>query len=158
VIRDAVLLDQGNEVRRRIAGQGGLGKVWIRTKKSFWTAMDVGEVAAAAAGDENFLAQAIGAFEYRDATSASTSLDGAHQAGGASTKNQCVEGVGRHLQIGSHVEQAKARNAMLFQQPFVDVLLLQLLDLCRRHFAPVGYEVVVGFGADIYDLFIGSRG
>ncbi len=54
-------------------------------------AVEVGEIAAAAAGDQNLLAQAIGAFEDGYTTSALAGFDGAHQPGRAASKNQCVE-------------------------------------------------------------------
>jgi len=38
----------------------------------------------------------------------------------------------------SHVKQAQARQAVFFQKALVDILFLQLLDLCCGHFAPVG--------------------
>src|SRR5258708_36858262 len=61
-----------------------------------------------------------------------------------------------HGGMRSHVKQAEARQATFFQQPFVNVLLLQLLDLSRSHLAAVGGEVGVGFGAHYNDVFIGS--
>jgi hypothetical protein len=51
------------------------------------------EIAAAAAGDEDFLAAALGTFEDGDATAAFAGFDSAHQAGGASADHDCVEGI-----------------------------------------------------------------
>src|SRR5208282_16940 len=56
-----------------------------------------------------------------------------------------------------HVEQTQARQAVLLQQALVDVLLLELIDLRARHFAAVGSEVAIGFGADGHDFLVGSR-
>jgi hypothetical protein len=56
--------------------------------------MKVGEIAAAAAGNKDFLSQAIGAFEHGDAASALAGFDGAHQAGRASAEDECIEGLG----------------------------------------------------------------
>jgi hypothetical protein len=53
--------------------------------------MKIGEVAASAAGDHNFLAEAIGALEHRDAPSAFARFNRAHQAGRASTEHECIE-------------------------------------------------------------------
>ena len=94
VIRDVVLFDQGNEIRGRVAGECRLGEVRIRGKEVFRTAVKVGEVAASAAGDQNFFAQAVGVFEHRDAAAALAGFDGAHQAGCAAAENECIEGVG----------------------------------------------------------------
>ena len=55
--------------------------------------MKVGEVAASAAGDQNLLAQPVGVFEHGDAAAALTGFDGAHQAGCATTEDECIERV-----------------------------------------------------------------
>jgi predicted HD phosphohydrolase len=59
--------------------------------------VEVGEVAASATGDQNFLAQPVGVLEHRDAASTLAGFDGAHQAGCATAENHCIEGVG-HFQ------------------------------------------------------------
>ena len=56
--------------------------------------MEIGEVTAAAAGNEDLLADARSAFEHGNAASALASLDGAHKAGGASAEDDDVEVVG----------------------------------------------------------------
>ena len=53
--------------------------------------MQIGEIAASAAGDQDLLAQPVGVFEYGDAAAALAGLDGAHQASRAAAENQCVE-------------------------------------------------------------------
>ncbi len=67
VVRDAVLLDQGDDVGGREAGEGGFGEVRVRGEEVFGAGVDVGEVAAAAAGDEDLLADAVGVIEDEDA-------------------------------------------------------------------------------------------
>jgi hypothetical protein len=57
-------------------------------------AMEIGEIAAPAAGDENLLANPVGALEDRDASPALSRLDGAHQPSRAAAKDQCVKSVG----------------------------------------------------------------
>src|ERR1700730_5239550 len=54
----------------------------------------------------------------------------------------------------SHVEQAEPWQVVLFQQPLVDVLLLQLIDLRRRHFAAIRCKFSVSLGAHYYHLFV----
>jgi hypothetical protein len=61
--------------------------MWIRGKKILGAAMNVGKVAAAATGDENLLAQAVCMVEQRHSAPTLPGLNGAHQAGCASTKN-----------------------------------------------------------------------
>ena len=94
VIGNAVFLDQRDEICGSVAGQRGLGKMRIGREEIFGLAVEVGEVAAAAAGDEDLLADAVGVFEHRDAAAALAGFDGAHQTGGAAAENQCVEMMG----------------------------------------------------------------
>ena len=47
--------DQGDEIGRRVTGQRRFGEVRIGGDKIFRTAMKIGEIAAAAAGDKDFL-------------------------------------------------------------------------------------------------------
>jgi len=104
--------------------------------------MEVGEIAASAAGDQDFLSQAIGMLQDCDVAAALAGFDGAHQSRRAATENKCIEGVGHcdrtNMDQRSHVKQAEARQAVLFQKALVDVLLLQLVDLRRRHLAAIG--------------------
>ena len=53
----------------------------------FRLAMDIGEITSAAAGNEDFLARAIGMLDQGDAASTLTRLRRAHQPGGAAAKN-----------------------------------------------------------------------
>ena len=50
-----MLLDECKEIRRRVARQRRLREVGIRREEILGLAVEVGEIAAAAAGDENFL-------------------------------------------------------------------------------------------------------
>src|SRR5580692_276768 len=91
VIRDVMFLDEGDEVGGCVSGQGGFGEVFVCGDKAFRLAMKIGEVAAAPAGDQDFLADFIGPLEHGDATSAFTGFDGAKQSGGAGADNQSVK-------------------------------------------------------------------
>jgi hypothetical protein len=53
--------------------------------------MKVGEIAAAAAGNENFLADAVRVFEDRGAAAAFSGFDGAQQSRRAATKYKHIE-------------------------------------------------------------------
>lgn len=66
------------------------------------TAIQIGEVTAASAGNEDLLADAIGVFEHSDATSALASREGTHQAGRASAKNDRVK-------IAGHLDSVMGR-------------------------------------------------
>jgi len=90
VIRDAMFFDEANEVGGRIARECRLGEVGVGRKKIFGGGVEVGEIAAAAAGDQDFLADAVGALEDDDAASALAGFDGTHQAGSACSENDDV--------------------------------------------------------------------
>ena len=62
---------QRDKVRRFVPGQGGFREVGICGIEMFRPAMDIGEVAAASARDQDFLARAIGPFQNGDASFAS---------------------------------------------------------------------------------------
>ena len=83
-----------DEVIGRVAGQRGFCEVRIRGDEIFRRAMNVREVAASAAGDEDFFAGAVGVFEDSDAASALAGFDGAHESCGACAEDYGVEGVG----------------------------------------------------------------
>ena len=91
VIPDAVLFHQGDEIGRRVAGQSGFGEVGIGGEEILRLAMDVGEVAAASAGDEDFLADAVGVFEDSNAAATLGGFEGAEEAGCAAADYQDVE-------------------------------------------------------------------
>ena len=73
-----MFFDERDEVIGRVAGQRGLCEVRIRGDEIFGRAMNVGEIAASAARDEDFLADAVGVFKDGDAASALTGFGGAH--------------------------------------------------------------------------------
>ena len=81
VISDAVALDQRDKIPLRVARQRGFTEVRVGGDKVFRRDLEIGEIAAAAAGDENFLADFFAAFDYQDAPAAFARFDGAHQTG-----------------------------------------------------------------------------
>ncbi len=72
-------LDQCDEVARCVAGERRAGEVWVGGEKPVGCAVEVGEVAAATAGDEDLFADAIGMIENEDAAATLTRSDGGHQ-------------------------------------------------------------------------------
>lgn len=92
---DAMLFDEGDEIRGSEAGKSGFGEVGIRGEKIFRSGMDVGEVAATTAGDEDFFADAVGVLEYGHPTAAFAGLGGAEEAGGAGAEDQDVKRTGQ---------------------------------------------------------------
>ncbi len=59
VVGDAMFFDQGNEVGGRVADQRGFYEVRVRREEVLRLGVDVGEITAASAGDQNFLAGTI---------------------------------------------------------------------------------------------------
>ena len=90
VIGNAVLLHQADEVRRGIARQRRLGEVRVGGEEVLRPCVQVGEVAAPAAGDEDFPADPGIVFEHGDAAPAPPGFDRAHQPGGAGADDQNV--------------------------------------------------------------------
>ncbi len=72
------LLHESNEVGGSVAGERRFGEVAIGGKKVFRAGVEVSEIAASAAGDQDLLADPIGAFEHQDAASALAGFNRAH--------------------------------------------------------------------------------
>ena len=86
-------------------------------------AMNVGEVAAASAGDEDLLPNAIGVIEQRDAAAAPAGLNGAHKSRGACADDDRVEVLAHCLErskvgsaslAGTHSSFANRHNRKTF--------------------------------------------
>ncbi len=87
VVRDAMLLNQCQKIMRSKASQGGFGEVRIGGKKIFGCGVNVSEIAAAAAGDEDFFADAVGMFDHSDAAAAFAGFDGTEKTCGTGTED-----------------------------------------------------------------------
>ena len=90
VVEDAVLFDQRDEVLRGVAGEGGLGEVWVGGEEVFGAGVEVGEVASAAAGDEDLFAGPVGMIEEEGAAAATGGLDGAHKASCSGSEDEDI--------------------------------------------------------------------
>ena len=72
--------------------------------------MQIGEVATAAAGDEDLLANAIGVLQHGDPAATLAGFDGAHQSGCAAAENNYVEGlVGQVISFKFQVSSFKSK-------------------------------------------------
>ena len=87
---DAVLLDQGDEVVLGVARQRRLAEMRIGRQERLGPAAEVGEVAAAAARDQDLLADLVGVLQHQHAAPALAGAQGAHQAGGAAARDDDV--------------------------------------------------------------------
>ena len=112
VTRDVVLFDECEEISGGVAGQRGFGEVRISGMKIFRSGVEIGEIAAASPGDEDFFADAVGVFDERDAASTFGGFESAEESGGASAQDQDVEGTGQsgltRKVVGASVGQMKA--------------------------------------------------
>ena len=80
-----------DEVIGRVAGQRGFREVLVGADEIFGAAMDVREIAAPAPGDEDFLANAIGSFQYGNAASSFAGLGGAEESGCPGAEDEGVK-------------------------------------------------------------------
>jgi hypothetical protein len=94
VVGDTMLFDESDEVSWSEAGEGGFGEVGIGGEEIFGSGVKVGEIAAAAAGNEDFLADAVGVLEKGDTASAFSGFNGAEQTSGAGAEDEDIEGAG----------------------------------------------------------------
>ena len=94
-----MLVEQGDEISRGVARQGRLAKVRIAGEEVLRPSVQVGEIAAASAGDEDLLADAFGMLEYGNTPVTLAGFNGAHQPGGAGAQHDQVEGT--RLQVTS---------------------------------------------------------
>ena len=101
MISDFVFFDEGDDVCGSEACEGGLCEVRIFREEVFRAAMDVGEVAAAASGDEDLLADSFGMVEQDDAAASAASFEGAHHASGACSEYYDIHLLRAHLLWGS---------------------------------------------------------
>ena len=90
-----MFFDQSDEIRWRVPGQRGFGKVRVRGDEVFRLAIKIREIAPAAAGNQDFFAGTIGALKHRNAAPAFAGLDRAEKSCGARAKNHGVKFVDR---------------------------------------------------------------
>jgi len=91
---DVVRAHEGDHVRGGKAGERGSGEVGVGAEEVFGSGVQVGEVAAAAAGDEDLAAGSVGVVEQDDAAGAARGREGAHEAGGTGAEDEDVAGGG----------------------------------------------------------------
>jgi len=85
-----MLFDEGDEVGWSVASERRLDEMRVGREKIVRARMQVGEIAAASAGDQDLLADAVGTFQHEDAAPALARFYGAHQARCARSENNYV--------------------------------------------------------------------
>ena len=110
---DAVLLDQLDEIALRVAGQRRLAEMRIVREESLGPRLEVGEIAAPAARDQDLLADLLGMLEQQHPAAALAGADGAHQTGGAGARNDDIETSGpAHARAVPMIQRPSARPAI----------------------------------------------
>ena len=92
-----MLLHQRNKVFRGKSRQGRLGEVRILAEKVLRLRSHIGEVAAAAAGDQNLPTHALAVLQQQNATSALAGLERTHHSGRTRAQHHYIERI--HLLI-----------------------------------------------------------
>jgi hypothetical protein len=104
---DALLLDPRDEHFGRVAGEGGEGEAWIVAQEPLAaervSRVHIGKIAAAAAGNADFLARIAGVVDHEDPTAALARLDARHHAGGSGPQDN-------HVEIGHFASLAVGRS------------------------------------------------
>ena len=121
MVRDAVPFDEPDEIRWRVPRQRRFREVRVGGEKIVGPRVQVGEVAAASAGDQDLLARPIRALQHRDTASAAARFDRGHQARGAGAEDEDIEIVPSHnfnYQSSSR-NYAGDRVCTFFQSPFL---------------------------------------
>ena len=86
-----MLFDQRDEIRGRVTSQRGFREVFVSGNEILRLAIEIGEITTAAAGDQDFLADAFGMLQHGDTQSAFAGFDRAKQSRGAGAENHSVE-------------------------------------------------------------------
>ena len=87
MIWNSVPLDHRDDVCGRKAGEGGFCEVRVFGEEIFRAAVDVGEIAPAASGDEDLLADALCVIQQDDPAAAAACFDCAHHSGGTGAQD-----------------------------------------------------------------------
>ena len=87
MVGDAVFFNERNKIRGCVACERGFCEMGIGGEEIFGRGVEVGKIAAASAGDEDFFADAIGEFDDGNAAAKLGGLEGAEKAGGAGAED-----------------------------------------------------------------------
>lgn len=109
VPRDAVAIDEFEEMAGLVERERGFGEVRVGGEKAVGRAVNVGEVASAAAGDEDFAAGLRVVFEQDGSASALAGDRGTHEAGGTGSQDRDIE----RARGGAHAGRAPANRSRI---------------------------------------------
>jgi len=103
VVPYAVPFHQRHEIPRPVARQRRFDEMGIGGKKMLRPGVQIGEVAAAAAGDQDLAAHLRIVFQHHHSARAFGRFDGAHQAGRARADHQYVNRVRRQRYLWQQI-------------------------------------------------------
>jgi hypothetical protein len=83
--------DESNEIRGSVPRQRGFGEVGIRGYKILRVAIQIGEIAASAAGDQNLFAGTLAALQNGHTAPAFAGFDGAEESRGSRAKHYSIK-------------------------------------------------------------------
>jgi hypothetical protein len=93
VICNAVLLNETDEIRGRVAREGRFCEMGIGGEKIAGLRVQIRKVAAAPAGDEDLFAGTLSVLEQRDTAAAAAGFNGGHEARSARAEDEDIESV-----------------------------------------------------------------
>src|SRR5581483_7104259 len=122
---DAMLVDQRDEIVLRVAGQRRFAEVRVLRQERAGIRVQIGEVAAPAARDQDLLADLLGVIEQQHTATALAGAHRAHQAGRSGTNEDDIEREGGKGRIAAEDaggnEEARVANARaLHHEPASD--------------------------------------
>src|SRR5690606_20533140 len=123
VVRDAMALDQLDEVRGGMARQRRLAEMGVGRQVVRWRGAGVGEIAAPAAGHQDLLADLVRVLDHQHPQAALACGERAHEPGCAAADDDGVVGRG-------HVRR-DWRTAMLTTSPYISASPSWTM-LCKR--------------------------
>ena len=88
-----MLLHELDEFAGGITLEGGSAEVWVIGEIIFWAGMEDGEIAALAAGDENFFPDTMVVLEHKHGAIPQTGRSRTHQARATGANDDDVEGL-----------------------------------------------------------------
>ena len=98
---DAVRLDERDEVVLGITAQCGLGEMRVSRNEPAGADIQIGEIAAPAAGDADFFSRCLGVIEHENAAALRACLRRTHHSRGTGPENDGIE-IGRCCFSGKH--------------------------------------------------------
>ena len=96
-----------DEILRRIAGEGGSAEMRIVREKTFGARVDIGEIATAAAGDTDLLAELVVVVNEQHRFATLARFGGTHHAGSTGTNDDHIKRSAQRLTSSRRKQPSK---------------------------------------------------